>query len=196
MKTPALSSFTRSARRQIAGAAIALLAGAALAQAPATAPAPGNGPSASNPRMGHGAGMQGDMRSHMSGERHARGDGHDPAAMQARFDKHMAELKQSLQLTPAQEPAWTQFTSAMRPPAQPMARPDRAAMEAMTTPQRLERMQALRQQRQAEMDKHIAAVKTFYATLTPEQQKRFDAQSARHMRGHEGMHGGPGRHHG
>ncbi len=196
MKT-SLPHIAFAARRQAAAALLALAAGAAMAQAAAPAPASGPAQAASRAGMGHGemhAERHGDMHrgrhAHGHGDKHEGRRAHDPAAMQQRFDRHMADLKQSLQLTPAQEPAWNQFTSAMRPPATASARPDRAAMTAMTTPQRLEQMQAMRQQHQAEMDKRAAAVRSFYAALTPEQQKRFDAQTARAMGGHEGRHGG------
>ena len=41
----------------------------------------------------------------------------DPARMQAWMDKRHAELKAQLQLTPAQEGAWTAYTAAMKPAA-------------------------------------------------------------------------------
>jgi protein CpxP len=63
----------------------------------------------------------------------------------------------------------------------------RAEMEKLSTPERIDKMKALRAQRDAEMDKRATATKTFYAALTPEQQKVFDAQ---HMRGGHGAHHG------
>jgi len=62
----------------------------------------------------------------------------------------------------------------------------------MSTPQRLDQMQALRKQHQEQMDKREAATRAFYARLTPEQQKRFDDQTRRMMNGREGHHGGKG----
>jgi hypothetical protein len=132
------------------------------------------------------------------------GRAYDPATMQKRFDLRMAELKKSLQITPAQEPAWAEFSNAVRPPATPPQMPDRAAMEKMTTPQRLDQMQALRKQHQAQMDQREAATRAFYARLSPEQQKRFDEQARRlgpggerHRDRHHGHeeHGRPGQHH-
>ena len=100
----------------------------------------------------------------------------DPARMQARMDKHAAELKARLKLTPAQEGAWTTFVAAHKMPADTMAkRPDPAAIEKLSTPERLERMKALRSQHMAAMDQRDEATKVFYATLAPEQQKVFDA---------------------
>lgn len=124
-------------------------------------------------------------------------DRHDPAQMQARIARHQAELKAKLKLTPAQEGAWTAFTASRQAPAHG-ARPDRAAMKAefdkLTTPERIDKMRALRTQHMAEMnaamDKRGEATKTFYAALSPEQQKVFDSQRmGRAGMGHGGHHG-------
>lgn len=109
-----------------------------------------------------------------------------------RHAKHLAELKAQLKLTAAQEPAWTSFTTALQPGERP-ARLDRQDMDKLTTPERIDRMRALRAQHAAEADRRGEATKAFYAALTPEQQKTFDAQA---HRGHHmgGMKGGKGRH--
>ena len=124
----------------------------------------------------------------MAREHHGR---HDPAKMQQHMERRNAELKQKLQLTSAQEPAWTAYTAAMKPPAN-MKRPDRAEFEKLTTPERIDRMQAMRAARGAEMDKRATATKTFYSALTAEQKKVFDAQG---WRGHGEGRGHGGRHH-
>jgi len=124
---------------------------------------------------------------------HGHGHSHgrmDPAQMQQRHEQRMNALKQSLQLAPAQEAAWTQFATAMRPPQSMPHRPDPAAMAKMTTPERIDQMRAMRQQHQAEMDRRADATKAFYATLTPEQKQRFDDHTARMMSG--GMHSAHG----
>lgn len=122
---------------------------------------------------------------------------HDPAKMQAkmqeRMQKHQADLKAKLKLTAAQEPAWSTFTASMQPPAH-SPRPDKAAMEKLTTPERIDKMRALHAERGAHMDKRAEATKAFYAALSPEQQKVFDANTMHH--GGRGEHGGrEGRHH-
>lgn len=127
--------------------------------------------------MNHGGGMM----------RHGQGD---PAKRQAMMAKHQEALKAKLKLTPAQEGAWTSFTAAMQPPANMPARPDRAAMEKMTTPERIDRMNAMHAQRGAEMAKRTGAVKTFYAVLSSEQKAVFDAQHKGRGGRHGGMHGG------
>ncbi len=128
------------------------------------------------------------------GERMGR---HDPAKMQAFMAKRQAELKAKLKITPAQEGAWTAFTASMQPPARGV-RPtpeQRAEFDKLTTPQRIDKMKEMRAQhsaqRNAAMEKRGEATKTFYAALTPEQQKVFDAEHARHRHG-PGHHGGPG----
>lgn len=133
----------------------------------------------------------------------------DPAKMQekmqARMAKHQAELKAKLKITASQEAAWTSFTAAMQPPAamghmgqRPTAE-QRAEFAKLTTPERIDKMRALHTQRMADMnaamEKRGDATKAFYATLSPEQQKTFDAESSKHaMRdGHHdrGGRGGP-----
>lgn len=126
---------------------------------------------------------------------------HDPAKMQERMAKRQTELKAKLSITPAQEAAWSTWTAALQP--QNVAqRPDRAAMRAelekLPTPQRIDRMNALRTQRMAEMNAAMTqrgdATKTFYAALNAEQQKVFDSQRMGHggkgRGGHHGHHKG------
>nr|WP_315244236.1 Spy/CpxP family protein refolding chaperone [uncultured Albidiferax sp.] len=112
---------------------------------------------------------------------------HDPAKMQAHMQKRQADLKAKLKLTAAQEPAWTAFSASMQPPAHG-PRPDKAAMEKLTTPERIDKMRALHAERGTHMEKRAEATKAFYAALSPEQQKVFDANTM-----HHGEHGG--RHH-
>lgn len=120
-----------------------------------------------------------------------------PGDWQERRQAHMAQrtnaLKAQLKLTPEQEPAWTAFMAAMQPAERTarLDRLDRNEMEKLTTPERIDRMRALRAQHAAEADRRGEAAKTFYAALTPEQQKTFDAQAQR-MHGKAGYRG----HHG
>lgn len=126
---------------------------------------------------------------------------------QERMAKRQAELKTKLKITPAQEGAWTTFTAAMQPPAGSMMgmRHDpkmKAEMDKLTTPERIDKMQAMRAERMktmsAEMDKRGAATKAFYAVLSSEQKAVFDAITpfaGRHGgHGMGGEHGGRGEH--
>lgn len=124
----------------------------------------------------------------------------DPARMhemrQVRMERRLAALKLKLAIAPAQEGAWTAWTTAMKPPVQPQARPSRVDFERMTTPERIDRMRALRTTRQAEMDRRMDATKTFYAALSADQKKVFDGESMQMMRGgRDGHRGGHGMHH-
>lgn len=117
---------------------------------------------------------------------------HDPAKRLARMQEHrakrMAVLKEKLKLTAAQEGAWTSFTASTQPPAgTPPQRLDRAELAKLTTPQRLERMQARQTERTAMFAKRADATRTFYAGLNPDQQKTFDAETVH--KSHGGHHG-------
>ena len=120
-----------------------------------------------------------------------KGD-HDPAKRQAKMVQRQAELKAKLQLNASQEGAWNTFAASMKPPARTGQdhAAMRAEMEKLSTPERIDRMKALRAQRDAEVDKRADAAKTFYATLNADQKKVFDAQPKRGGRGHGGGHGG------
>jgi Spy/CpxP family protein refolding chaperone len=104
----------------------------------------------------------------------------DGEHMGMRMKHHMQKLKTELKLTPEQEPAWAALASAITPVARP-PRPDRAEMEKLSMPERLDKMKQIMAQHHdvfvAEMDKYAAAVKAFYSVLTPEQKKTFDAKA-------------------
>ena len=120
-----------------------------------------------------------------------QGRHYDPARMAERVNRHLSALKQKLQISAAQEGAWNSFSSAMQPPAN-VTMPDPQAMASMTTPERIDQMRAMRDRRNAEMDRRADATKAFYAQLTPEQKKTFDAETAR--MGHGRKHGPGGEH--
>lgn len=114
-----------------------------------------------------------------------------------RHTQHLTDLKSKLNLQAAQETAWNTFTQSMQHPAS-MARPERATFEQMTTPERLDQMQAMKAQRDAHMQQRAEATKAFYATLSADQKQVFDQETARLMKG-SGMHamkhqGGHGHH--
>ncbi len=149
----------------LAGAIAAAIAGASLAQ-----PTPPAGP-AGAPRMMH--------------------ERPDPAAM---AERRAQRLRDGLQLTPRQEPALQAFIASMKPPegARGKMGGHRQEMAGLTTPQRLDHMKARMVERQARFDQRAAAVKRFYAELTPAQQKAFDAMKP--MGGRRGGMGGQGGH--
>ena len=113
--------------------------------------------------------------------------------MQERMARRLNDLKQQLQITAAQEGAWNNWTQSMRPAANRPQRPNFVEMARMTTPQRIDRMRELRNQRNAEHDRRADATKAFYAQLSAQQQKVFDEQSMGLFgRGGGGRHGGDG----
>lgn len=171
---------------------------AGVASAQTTAPAPGGVQPQMQDKMHRGD--HSSIRERMFGNH------------QERMAKRQAELKAKLKITPAQEGAWTTFTAAMQPPANLVGgmgmRHDpkvKAEMDKLTTPERIDKMQAMRAERMktmgAEMDKRGAATKAFYAVLSSEQKAVFDAITpfaGRHGGGHGmgmgGDHGGRGEH--
>ena len=115
------------------------------------------------------------------------------AKMAAGMAAHAAKLHDALKLTAAQEPDWTAFQAAVKPAPRTGTRPDRAAIAAMTAPARLEAAIAHMKTRETQMEAHLAALKTFYAVLTPAQQKTFDDNV---MGGANAKHHGMGMHRG
>jgi protein CpxP len=168
-----------SPKQLIAALMLAGLGLAAVAQTPAPPPA--------------GSGRPGQERM----------ERHDPARMQQfmqqRRAQKLARLKDTLQITPQQEGAWTAWTGAMQPPAN-WKRPDRAELARLPTPERIDRMRAMQAERAARMERRGEATKAFYATLNPIQKRVFDLETARGGKGgrggHEGGRGGHQGHHG
>ena len=125
---------------------------------------------------------------------------HAPRDPVARTQKRLDNLSKKLNLTPAQQAAWANYSSAMLKLAQERAQEmekrrsaDRSKLGDMSAPERLENM-ATRMRAGAErLSKLASDTKTFYAELNPAQKTIFDlhAESAR-LRFMSMMHG---RHH-
>ena len=64
--------------------------------------------------------------------------------------------------------------------------------EKLTTPKRLDRMQAHQAEHATAFAMRANATRAFYAGLTPAQQKTFDAKSLRHGRHSHGEYGSRG----
>ncbi|WP_066271270.1 Spy/CpxP family protein refolding chaperone [Hydrogenophaga palleronii] len=122
------------------------------------------------------------------------------AHAQQKMAERQAALKDELKLTPAQEPAWNAFIARTQPQAGVGPARERGSREdwtKLTTPQRLDKMQALKAERDAAMAKRVDAIKAFYAQLNPEQQKVFDSKriggfqraSMHRGHGHQGQKG-------
>jgi len=117
----------------------------------------------------------------------------------AKMEQHRAErqakLRDSLKLNAQQQPAWDAFVASQAPhkKGDRAARPDRAAWASLSAPQRMQKGIDLQKQRTARMEQRLSSLNAFYAQLTPEQRKTFDAQ-AQHRKG--GRHHGHRGHHG
>ena len=122
--------------------------------------------------------------------RHHMADGERMAAMRG---AHLASIKKQLRLTPEQEAAWNQWQEAVKPP-QGIDRADmkKSDWAGLSTPQRLDKMQALHEEHSQRMSqalaRHAEAIKAFYAALTAAQQKTFDDLTLRHMTGRARSH--------
>lgn len=98
-----------------------------------------------------------------------------------RIEKRQTELHDNLKLTPVQETAWKSFHEKMKP-TESRNGPDPSELSALHAPERLERMLATMKEHESRMADRVAAVKEFYAVLTPEQQKLFDDQFSKHSK--------------
>lgn len=103
--------------------------------------------------------------------------GHGPAGMAhddiagARLDA----LKQSLQLTSQQEPAWNAFAAAAQAQAKRMGEMrDEMRTASQTLPERIDRASKFAQERERASAQVGTAVKSLYDVLTPAQRARLD----------------------
>lgn len=117
----------------------------------------------------------------------AKGDHHGKFA--ERMAKHQAKLHDKLKLTAAQEPAWTAFIASAAPHRPDGARPAHQEFAKLSAPERMEKHLAMSKQRISMQENRLASLKTFYATLTPEQKKVFDENIGGGRHGRWGHHG-------
>ncbi len=91
----------------------------------------------------------------------------------------LSSLHDALHLSQAQESAWRTYTHAIAPDPQAEARHRQAALllPTLTTPRRVDLVDAEMQDDLAVLQRQGQAVKTFYALLTPSQQLTFDRQT-------------------
>jgi Spy/CpxP family protein refolding chaperone len=148
----------------------AAAAGVACAQAPAPPPPGEQGP-------------HGEMMAHMK------------AMHEEMMKQHVEDLKTVLRLRPDQEPALQALMAAHAPHMRTMGHDDAdGPPKLLTTPQRLDEEAKRDAERAADHARAREALAKFYAALSPEQQKVFDALH-RLEHGHGGpgmMMGGPG----
>lgn len=106
-----------------------------------------------------------------------------------------AKWHDELKITAAQEPAWKTFTDSFHHQGamhdKPHEKLSKADAEKIPAPERLEKKLAMMEKHQTAMKARLAALKTLYAELTPEQQtllnKRLAEFDQRHR--HHRQHG-------
>lgn len=167
--------------------AVALAGGLAAAQAPAPG-APSN-----DAWRGHGGGDRTGMRADRR------------ADMARRHAQMIADWTLVLKLTPGQAQALATVMQPPRPMGEAMNRRGAEASAPEGTLQHLDAIQARMAERDTHMRAHLTAMRSFYTSLSPEQQRTFDAmmrlshsgmrrRGTREGRGPGGFgrHGGPG----
>ncbi len=89
------------------------------------------------------------------------------------MEQHQKMLHDTLKLTPAQEAGWKKLIDS----EQPMQAANMSKHEdwsKLSAPERADKMLELSKARQEHMTEHVVALKAFYASLTPAQQKSFE----------------------
>jgi hypothetical protein len=130
------------------------------------------------------------------------GRGLEPGHMHQRMEAEHAEriraLHQALNIRPDQEAAFNAFAASMHPDPHDDWRKHDAmepgAMASMTTPQRLDHIAQMMDERSAHMreefQRRATATKSLYAALSPDQRRTMDA--LHDLMGRHGEHGGRG----
>ena len=119
----------------------------------------------------------------------------------AHMQQRAADLRTVLRLRPDQEGAFQAFLKSIGPPPGMHGMSGMSGMhemsgmsgppKAISTPERLDEMAKRRDAREAEGQRRVEALKTFYAALNTEQKQVFDALGR--LRGGPGMRGHGGR---
>jgi hypothetical protein len=103
-----------------------------------------------------------------------------------RANNHLSELSAKLNLTADQQPAWKTFSDQVKDQARNMAAMrdqmrDNAQPMPKTAPERMAKMADWMKVRAQNMAGMADAVKTFYATLSPQQKMDFDKMHTSQM---------------
>jgi Spy/CpxP family protein refolding chaperone len=108
-----------------------------------------------------------------------------------KVEERLTKLHDELKLSPDQAAAWETFaTQAKERAAQARAdRPDPETWAKLSAPERLDQIAATMKERQADLEAMAQSLRTFYAVLTPEQQKIVDEHFRFRGPGPHGPHG-------
>lgn len=98
-----------------------------------------------------------------------------------KWEQHHKRLHDALKLTAEQEPAWQKLLESEQPGAGHERR-EQEDWNKLSAPERAEKRLELSKARQARATEHLAVLKSFYATLTPQQQTIFDDFHRGHQR--------------
>jgi hypothetical protein len=111
----------------------------------------------------------------------------DSEARQERYSKILAkrhqQLREALGLTAEQESGWEKLVASEESKQGPGVGLPKD-WSSLSVPERAEKMLELSRKHQARMTEHVAALKDFYAILSPDQKKTFEAFHA----GAPGLH--------
>lgn len=137
-------------------------------------------------------GKMGGQKHEMDGDSMGMMEGHMMMDPVATAHKHLSELKAKLNHTKEQEPAWQVFSDQVNAQAKNMASMHdkmKGNMQnmPMTAPERMAMMADMMKDRAQNMATMADAVKTFYATLTPEQKSAFDKMHMSQMKSMDHM---------
>jgi hypothetical protein len=181
--------------------AVSLISGLMMAGIGSTASAQNPGTQGQGPGQMQGQ-NQGPHMGQMQGNREARSGehrgNHDPVAA---TQKRLEQLKQKLNLKPAQQASWDTFANATIANARARAEAHekmegrgQGDRQSMPTPERMEKMAAMMRTGADSMSKASADTKVFYDGLSVEQRTIFDlsAQKAWKERMGHGEHHGHG----
>ena len=91
-------------------------------------------------------------------------------------EKHLEALKSDLKLNANQEAAWTEWAAKIKEDRKGWEekRKNVESWANLPVPDRMEKMLAFSKEHIAKQEARLAATKTFYATLSPEQRQAFD----------------------
>jgi len=87
--------------------------------------------------------------------------------------KRLEELKLSLKLKPEQDAAWATFASSVAPHPHENRRQHMADIAKLSTPERIDKMNALQAQHDIDRKTRGDATKAFYAQLSDDQKKHL-----------------------
>jgi protein CpxP len=91
-------------------------------------------------------------------------------------EKRLEALKTDLKLNAGQEAAWTEWVGKIKVDRKNWKeqRENVESWASLPAPDRMEKMLAFSKEHVAKQEVRLAATKTFYATLSPEQRQTFD----------------------